>query len=119
MPTIAAPAVYEAVTRVRAEPTDADAEHQLAEVLGTMDETLLPLEGLPPSREIVFTTVAAPIFDPLGRVPLTLSATGPGHPVPVERVLEGGRRLVQAAAIATRQARGRAPGGEASFGRIG
>ena len=74
-----------------------------------MDEMLLLLDELSGSDEIVFKTVAAPIFDPIGRVLLSLSITGPEHPVPVDRVLELGQRLAQSAAIATRQARGRIP----------
>ena len=58
---------------------------------------LLSFEGLSPSDEVEFTTVAAPIFDPIGRVLLSLCITGPDHTVSVDRILELGRRLVQSA----------------------
>jgi DNA-binding IclR family transcriptional regulator len=103
------PAVAEAIARLRDEPTAPDAERYLAEALRESDEMLLSFEGLSPSDEVEFTTVAAPIFDPIGRVLLSLSITGPDHAVSIDRILELGRRLVQSAGIATRQARGRAP----------
>ncbi|NUU20094.1 MAG: helix-turn-helix domain-containing protein, partial [Streptomycetaceae bacterium] len=108
MPPIASPAMIDAMTRLRSEPTDHDAEQHLREVLQKTDEMLLPLEALSASDEVVFKTIAAPIFDPTGRVLLSLSLTGPDHPVSVDRVLELGRRVAQAASIAVRQARGRA-----------
>lgn len=117
MPAIASPAVREAMGRLRNEPTDDDAEQRLTEVLGKTDEMLLPLDGLSGSDEIVFKTVAAPIFDPIGRVLLSLSITGPEQPVRVDHVFDYGRRLVQSAAIATRQARGRVPGRDLSIGQ--
>ncbi|MFG1923344.1 helix-turn-helix domain-containing protein [Cryptosporangium sp. NPDC048952] len=116
MPAIAAPAAIAAVKRVRADPGDEAAERHLADVLLKSEDTLLPLDGVPAAQEIVFETLAAPIFDPIGRALLSLCLTGPEHPVPVEQVLAYGRRLVQAATIATRQARGRAPGDESPFG---
>ena len=61
----------------------------------------------PPADKVLYKTVAAPIFDPIGRVLLSLSVTGPDHPVPVDEVLEVGRRVVRSAAVATRQGRGR------------
>ena len=103
------PAIAEAIARLRDEPTAPDAERHLADALRESDEMLLSFEGLSPSDEVEFTTVAAPIFDPIGRVLLSLSITGPDHTVSVDRILELGRRLVQSAGIATRQARGRAP----------
>ncbi|WP_241841421.1 hypothetical protein [Pseudofrankia sp. BMG5.36] len=38
-----------------------------------------------------------------------MSITGPEHPIQIDHILELGHRLVQSAAIATRQARGRVP----------
>ncbi len=103
------PAIAEAIARLRDEPTAPDAERHLADALRESDEMLLSFEGLSQSDEVEFTTVAAPIFDPIGRVLLSLCITGPDHTVSVDRILELGRRLVQSAGIATRQARGRAP----------
>jgi DNA-binding IclR family transcriptional regulator len=102
-------AVAEAIARLREEPTAPEAERHLAEALGESDGMLLSFEGLSSSDEVEFTTVAAPIFDPIGRVLLSLSVTGPDHAVSIDRILELGRRLVQSAGIATRQARGRMP----------
>ncbi|GAA2444251.1 helix-turn-helix domain-containing protein [Actinomadura vinacea] len=119
MPAIASPAVTAAMARVRSEPTDEDAEQHLTEVLQKTDEMLLPFDGLPPSDEIVFKTIAAPIFDPIGRVLLSLSLSGPEHPLRVGQVLDLGHRLAQSAAIATRQARGRAPGHDVTAGAPG
>ncbi|OHV30219.1 MULTISPECIES: IclR family transcriptional regulator [Pseudofrankia] len=110
LPPIAAPAMIDAVAKLRDEPTDAQAEHHLTEVLAKTDEMLLSFAGLTHADEIVVKTVAAPIFDSIGRVLLSLSITGPDHPIRVEDVLELGRRLVQSAAVATHQARGRVPG---------
>lgn len=107
--TIASPAITKAMARVRDEPTDHLAEQQLTDVFQASDETLLRLDGLAPTDEVMFKTVAAPIFDPLGRVLLSLSITGPGHAVPVASVEQLGRRLVQSATIATREGRGRLP----------
>jgi DNA-binding IclR family transcriptional regulator len=109
LPPIGSPAVQDAITRVRSEPTDRRAEHHLAGVLQQTDEMLLPLDRFSPTDEIVYKTIAAPIFDPLGRVLLSLSITGPDHAVTVEEVLRLGHRLAQAAAVATRHVRGRAP----------
>jgi len=109
MPPIGADAVADAMTRLREEPTADDAEQQLTEALQKADEMLLLLDELSGFDEVVFKTVAAPIFDPIGRVLLSLSITGPEHPVRVDRVLQLGQRLVQSAGIATRQARGRVP----------
>jgi DNA-binding IclR family transcriptional regulator len=106
---IASPAVSDAMSRLRSEPTDGDAEDELAAALQKNDEMLLTLHRLSGSDEIMFKTVAAPIFDPIGRVLLSISITGPEHLVRVDHVLELGRRLVQSAAIATRHGRGRMP----------
>jgi DNA-binding IclR family transcriptional regulator len=110
MPAIAAPAVAFAFERLREEPTAAEAERQLTDVLQKSEELLVAFDELSASDEVVFKTVAAPIFDPIGRVLLSMSITGPEHPVPVDRVLKLGRRLVQSASVATRHGRGRAPG---------
>ncbi|GAA2122949.1 helix-turn-helix domain-containing protein [Actinomadura napierensis] len=106
---IAAPAVVEAMSRLRAEPTDDGAEQNLTEVLQATDEMLVLFDGLSDSDEIVFKAIAAPVFDPTGRALLALSITGSGEPVRVDRVLALGRRLVRAAGIATRRSRGRVP----------
>ena len=113
MPPIGSPAVQHAMTRVRSEPTDPEAEHQLTDVLQQADEMLMSLERLSGTDEIVYKTIAAPIFDPIGRVLLSLSITGPDHAVPVDEVLRLGHRLAQAAAVATRQVRGRVPDSDA------
>jgi DNA-binding IclR family transcriptional regulator len=106
---IAAPQVMRAMERVRSEPTDEEAEHQLTGVLQQNEEMLLLFDGLSPGDEVRFKTVAAPIFDEIGRVVLSISVTGPDQAVPLENVMRLGRRVAQAAAIATRQGRGRAP----------
>ena len=117
MHRIVAPAVLDAMAQVRSEPTDDDAEHHLTDVLQQTDEMLIALDPLSVSDEIMYKTVAAPIFDPMGRVLLSLSITGPEDAVPVNEVLKLGRRLVQSAATATRHARGRVPGSDlAGFG---
>jgi len=107
---IAAPAMIDAVAKLRDEPTDEQAEQHLTEVVAKSDEMLLSFDGLTDADEIVVKTVAAPVFDPIGRVLLSLSITGPDHPIPVKDVIELGHRLSQSAAIATHQARGRVPG---------
>ncbi|MGI5330552.1 helix-turn-helix domain-containing protein [Actinomadura nitritigenes] len=111
---IAAPAVVEAMGRLRAEPTDDGAERNLTEVLRATDEMLVLFDGLADADEIVFKAIAAPVFDPTARALLALSITGSGEPVRVDRILALGRRLVQAAGIATRQSRGRVPRRDAS-----
>jgi len=110
--TTASPAISKAMVRLSKNPSD-DAEHELTDVLQQTDELILLFENRSPSDEVTFKTVAAPIFDPIGRVLLSISITGPEHPVPVEQVLRLGQRLQQSAAIATRQARGRIPEGDA------
>lgn len=106
---IAEPVVMDAFARLRSEPLSAEFERQLAAALRKTDEMLLSFTGLSDSDEIGFRTIAAPIFDPIGRVLLSLSLTGPERPVRLDRVNELGRRVAQSAAIATRHARGRAP----------
>jgi DNA-binding IclR family transcriptional regulator len=56
------------------------------------------------------TAIAAPVFDRVGQVLLSLSIAGPAHPVRADRLLELGRRLADEAAIATPQAKGRMSG---------
>jgi hypothetical protein len=109
MPSIAAPKVVEALKQLRDEPTDDHAEHDYAEALKGSDELLLLLEDLDPIQEVQFKAVSAPIFDPIGRVLLSISVTGGETPVPIGEVLELGRRVAQSASIATRQAHGRVP----------
>jgi len=109
MQAIASPAVTEAMARVRSEPLADEAEHRLTDVLQETDEMLISFDRLSGSDQIMYKTVTAPIFDPIGRVLLSLSITGPEHLVGVDEVLQLGRRLVQSASIATRQARGRVP----------
>ncbi|WP_019928988.1 IclR family transcriptional regulator [Nocardia sp. BMG111209] len=109
MEPIAAASVVAAFTRLRNTPTDEDAEHGLADALQRTSEILISISDLPPAEEISFRTVAAPIFDPIGRVLLAMSISGPDHPVRVDRVRELGRRLTQATAIATHRTHGRPP----------
>jgi len=111
MHAIAQRAIADAISRLREEPTAHDAEQQLADVLQHTDEMLVMFADLSPADTVVFKTVAAPIFDPIGRVLLSLNITGPEHAVRVDEVFDLGRRLVRSAAIATRQARGRVPEG--------
>jgi DNA-binding IclR family transcriptional regulator len=113
--TISAPEVMQAMERVRSEPTDEDAEHQLTGSLQHNQEMLLLFEGLASDAAVSFKTVAAPIFDEIGRVLLSISVTGPDRPVPLNEVMRLGRRLAQAAAIATRHGRGRAPSRDADL----
>ncbi|GGV42635.1 hypothetical protein GCM10010182_79180 [Actinomadura cremea] len=108
-PSIASPAVLEAMSQVRADPGDDVAEHGLTNVLRENDGMLLLLDGLADEDEIAFRAIAAPVFDPTGRALLALSITGSDQPVRVDRILALGRRLARSAAIATRRARGRAP----------
>jgi DNA-binding IclR family transcriptional regulator len=109
MHAMAGPEIADAITRLREEPAARGAEQQLTHVLQQTDEMLVLFDELSAGDKILFKTVAAPIFDPIGRVLLSLNITGPEHPVRVDEVLELGRRLVRSAAIATRQARGRVP----------
>jgi DNA-binding IclR family transcriptional regulator len=118
MQPIVSPAVVEAIARVRNEPTDEEAEHHLAGILQHTDEMLISLAHLSGTDEIAYKTIAAPIFDPIGRVLLSLSITGPERAVTVDEVMHLGRRLVQSATIATRQARGRAPSTEMPIGAV-
>jgi DNA-binding IclR family transcriptional regulator len=107
---ISSPAVTQAMERVRSEPTDEEAEHKLAGVLQETDGMLLLFQELSMRAEVTFRTVAAPVFDEIGRAVLSISITGPEQPVPLEDVMRLGRRLLQSATIATRQGRGRMPG---------
>jgi hypothetical protein len=109
MRPLGGPEMADAIGHLRDDPAAPGAERRLTDVLHTLPELLLHLDDLARTDKVLYTTVAAPIFDPLGRVLLSLSVTGPDHPVPVDEVLELGRRLVRSAAVATRQARGRAP----------
>jgi DNA-binding IclR family transcriptional regulator len=99
----------DAISHLRDDPAAPDAEQRLTDVLLELPELLLHFDDLADSDKILYTTVAAPIFDPIGRVLLSLSVTGPEHPVPVEDVLVLGRRLIRSAAAATREGRGRVP----------
>jgi hypothetical protein len=99
----------DAITHLRDDPAAPDAEQRLTDVLHALPELLLQFDDLVGTDKVLYTTVAAPIFDPIGRVLLSLSVTGPEHPVAVDEVLELGRRVVRSAAVATRQGRGRAP----------
>src|SRR4029079_10882145 len=54
MPPIGSPAVQDAMTRVRSEPTDPAAEHHLTDVLQHTDEMLVSLDHLTGADEIVF-----------------------------------------------------------------
>ena len=103
------PAIADAFSRLREEPEADDAEQQLSDALQQTDEMLILFDEVRSADKVMFKTVAAPIFDPIGRVLLSLNITGPEHVVRVDEVLELGRRLVRSAAVATRQARGRAP----------
>jgi len=112
---IESPAVVDAMLLLRGRPADDRAERDVARALHDADEILLSLDELAGSDVITYKSVVAPIFDPIGRVLLSLGVTGPDHPVAVDDVLALGRRVVRAAAVATRQARGRAPEPEPSL----
>jgi DNA-binding IclR family transcriptional regulator len=107
--SITSPAMRKAMAEVRDEPADENAELRLTDTLQQGDELLLLSEGLSVTEEVRFTTVVAPIFDSIGQALLSISITGPEHPVCVGEVLRLGHRLLQSAAIATRQGRGRVP----------
>ena len=109
MRPLGGPEMADAISHLRDDPAAPDAEQRLADVLHELPELLLHFDDLAPSDKDLYKTVAAPIFDPIGRVLLSLSVTGPEHPVPVEDVLVLGRRLVRSAAAATREGRGRVP----------
>jgi DNA-binding IclR family transcriptional regulator len=109
MGAIGAPEVMAVMARLRNEPADDTAEQDLADVLHHTTEMLFEDDELIGTEEIVFKTVAAPIFDPIGRVLLSLSVTGTGRPMPAADVVELGRRVARSASIVTRQARGRHP----------
>jgi DNA-binding IclR family transcriptional regulator len=110
MPALSAPAVRNAISRLRDEPGDDTAEERVAEALRQGKEMILPLHGLADDDEVTFTAIAAPVFDPIGQVLLSMTIAGPPHPVRAGRVLELGQRLAEEAAIATRQTKGRIPG---------
>jgi DNA-binding IclR family transcriptional regulator len=110
MHAMAEPAIADAFSRLREAPTADDAEQQLADALQQTSEMLVMFDELSAGDKVMFSTVAAPIFDPIGRVLLSLSITGPEHLVRVDEVLDLGRRLIRSAAIATRTTRGRVPG---------
>ena len=116
---IADPEVTEAMGRVRDVPLDEKAEEHLVEVLRSTGEMVLSVEGLADSDMVTYKSIAAPIFDPIGQVVLSLSITGTGEPETVARVASLGRQVGQAAGVATRRSRGRAPSTEtvASAGR--
>jgi DNA-binding IclR family transcriptional regulator len=109
MRPLAGPEMADAISHLRDDPAAPGAEGHLADVLQSLPELLLHFDDLRPDEKVLYKTVSAPIFDPLGRVLLSLSVTGPEHPVPVEEVLQLGRRVARSAAVATRQARGRVP----------
>ncbi len=109
MRPLGGPEMADAISHLRDDPAAPDAEQHLADVLQGLPELLLHFDDLPATGKVLYKTVAAPIFDPIGRVLLSLSVTGPEGPVPVDEVLELGRRVVRSAAVATRQGRGRAP----------
>jgi DNA-binding IclR family transcriptional regulator len=109
MRPLGSPEMADAITHLRDDPAAPDAEQRLTDVLHALPELLLQFDDLVGTDKVLYTTVAAPIFDPIGRVLLSLSVTGPEHPVAVDEVLELGRRVVRSAAVATRQGRGRAP----------
>lgn len=101
--------IASAVTRMREQPAESAVERRLTAALHDAGVLLAAFADVPPYSKIMFTTVAAPIFDPIGRVLLSLSVTGPDHPVALEEVFELGRRVTRAAAVATQRARGRMP----------
>jgi DNA-binding IclR family transcriptional regulator len=107
---LGAPAVRHAMRRLLAEPGDDLAEERVAEALRHGQEMILPLDRLAGADQIRFTAIAAPVFDPIGQVLLSLSIAGPPHPFRVDRVRELGRRLAEEAAIASRQTKGQVPG---------
>jgi DNA-binding IclR family transcriptional regulator len=107
--SIATDEINEAVVRIRSQPADDDAERHLAKLYQQEGETLLLFEDLPPAAQIQYKVIAAPIFDAQGQVIITISVTGPDHPVPLAEVMKLGRRLTRSAALATREGRGRPP----------
>ena len=91
MRPLGGPEMADAISHLRDDPAAPDAEQHLADVLQALPELLLHFDDLPATDKVLYKTVAAPIFDPIGRVLLSLSVTGPEHPVPVDEVLEVGR----------------------------
>jgi DNA-binding IclR family transcriptional regulator len=110
MRTEGAPALADAIARLRSQPTDDHAEEEVARALHGNEEMLLSLDGLSASDEVIYKSIAAPIFDPLGRVLLSLGITGPDHLVSLDEVIARGRRVASAAALATSQCGGRVGG---------
>ncbi len=109
LPSITAIPIADAMRRLREQPSDERAEQKLTDALQQSEELLLNFDRLSGSDAITIKTVAAPIFDPIGRVLLSLSITGPAHPMRVDDVFSLGQRLVKSASVATRAARGRIP----------
>lgn len=103
------PAVLAAVAGMRDDPAHPSAEQRLADALHAAPAAVLAFAGRSWADEVTIRTVAAPVFDLIRRVLLSLSVTGPAHPIRVEQILALGDRVRQAASIATRQARGRVP----------
>lgn len=108
MPQVPTAEVIDAFTRLRTEPVG-DTETELVERLHEIDEVLIAFDRLDGADEIRVGVIAAPIFDPIGRVLLSLAITGNEEPMPIVRVRELGARLLKSAAIATRRGKGRAP----------
>jgi DNA-binding IclR family transcriptional regulator len=106
---LGAPAVTSAIDQIRDEPVDEVGERRLAQAL-LGQEGILSLDGLAASAEVTFLALAAPVFDPGGRVLLSLYVAGPPRPASVQRIVELGAQLAEAAATATRETRGRTPG---------
>lgn len=113
MPQVPTPGVIDAFTRLRTEPA-VDTEAQLVKRLHEIDEVLVAFDRLDDKDEIRVGVIAAPIFDPMGQVLLSLAITGDEEPMPIARIRELGTRLLKSAAIATRRARGRPKSGAAS-----
>jgi DNA-binding IclR family transcriptional regulator len=103
------PNVRDAMSRLRADPADENAEQLLVGALQQAGEMLLLPGGLAEDERVAFKAIAAPVFDPIGRVLLTMSIIGSDEPVTVGEILGLGRRLAQEATAVTRQARGRLP----------
>jgi DNA-binding IclR family transcriptional regulator len=116
MRPIASPEVTAAIARVRSVPTDPGVERHLVEVMSQTDEMLASIDSRSDDDVVVFETIAAPIFDPIGQVLLSLHFTGPEGGLPVAAVRELGHRLARSAATATRAVRGRAPAADTAVG---
>ena len=90
-------------------PPTTGAEGRLAAAVQRGEDVVLTADGLVTDGPISVKAIVVPVFDPLGRVILTLSVAGNGELQSRDRVLELGRRLVRAAAVVTRRSRGRGP----------